>query len=345
MTLTGVGGKNTSSASQEDGSSSDQGFSIDDGPPEPGKGQCQAAVEDARDAPQAPDTSVIKVHVASDEDVCETPPPRRSLSQVLLDLTSPRAIMMCIARRWPHFLFFAILMGGGVLVAHFFRPQIKSALSWFIEADTSGIPLYTAFSAMAIVCLLPATPMCVAAGYIYGWPGLLIVAVGLSLGAAISFAIVTLGLYCLGLNTLQDKLLAKYPEFKYLRHMISRTPYRALLLARFLYLPSAVMNYGLALIGAPFIPSMISALGISTLFSVPNVYVGVVLKDVDIFAYLDGEATSDADAVAFLPAIIGVVLSCGIGAAFAWKLRAHLIKSAQPPQRPQTAKPPTTMSL
>lgn len=234
--------------------------------------------------------------------------------------------LMCFARRWPLWLFLIALVGVGALVKHFGWSLIKSVLTWFTQAGVGGSALFVALCGLWLVCLLPKTPLCVTAGYVYGWAGILVLTAGLPLGAMLSFAIVTSVRHCLGVAHLQERLLTKYPELQLMHSMMSTQPWRALVLSRLLYVPTPMKNYGLALLDAPLVPFVFAAIFSTLLFGVPLVYVGITLGDIS--AYLDGDvSTSDSGPIVkLLPPIAGVVLSIVVVSAFVRKLRTHLLK-------------------
>jgi uncharacterized membrane protein YdjX (TVP38/TMEM64 family) len=204
--------------------------------------------------------------------------------------------------RWPllRTALLAGLLAAGALLASRggLKPQLLSAAARLQGAGWPGAALYGLAYLPASLLMLPASPLTLGAGFVFGWgPGLVVGALGSTLGATGALlAGRTLG------RPLALRLVRAVPRFEAIARAVERRGFEVVALLRVTPLvPFPVLNY---LLGLTRLPARRFAL--ATLL-------GMLPGNV-LYAYLGASAPRLAEALATpsLPGPAGVVLGLGV---------------------------------
>lgn len=154
---------------------------------------------------------------------------------------------------------------------------LLAAVTAIQDLGTVGAVAYGALYVLATVLMLPATPVTLGAGLLYGqWLGSLVVALGATIGATIAFA--------LGRTLLRDTVegwMAERPSFRALDAAMADQGFKIVFLIRLSpVFPFNLINYGLGLTRVT-LPQYVAA---SFLGMLPGVflfvYIGTTLQSI-----------------------------------------------------------------
>ncbi len=150
-----------------------------------------------------------------------------------------------------------LLVAAGLIivlasVAYFFPlvPALEHVSAWLGGLGVIGAALFAVVIAISSLCLLPASPLIIAAAAVFGFSlGLLSSAVGIILGAASGYFLSRLFLR----KDVADQLKNR-PTFKAIDQAIAEEGWKIVLLLRLCPIPFGLANYLYGLTAIPFLP-------------------------------------------------------------------------------------------
>lgn len=157
----------------------------------------------------------------------------------------------------PNFwkLLVPLALAGGVAIALFFLPPgewlraLKAFSSWIRELGYWGYALYAGIFIVATVLVIPASPLTVAAGFVFGVAhGLAVVMVGATIGAALAFLVAR---YLL--RDAVKALIKRRPRFEAVDRAVAKEGWKiALLMQLSPLVPFNLQNYVFGVTRIPF---------------------------------------------------------------------------------------------
>jgi len=214
----------------------------------------------------------------------------------------------------------------GLFVVKYAQEPLLEVLAWFNEAGYLGCILYIFFVMLWLTLLLPKTSTFLLSGFIYGWLGIPVAICAGMLAAIVSFLIVASVRPC-GLipSDLSKRLRNRYEELSLLGDLMTIRPYRTLILARLLYIATPVKNYGLSVLGVPFLPYCVATFVSTTLYAIPMVYTGLMISNVkEVFT----DGNKKVAIMKILPSIVAGGITVILVLVFVRLLRARLMDEA-----------------
>jgi uncharacterized membrane protein YdjX (TVP38/TMEM64 family) len=212
----------------------------------------------------------------------------------------------------------AILLVAGFLVAVRFLPVgewISSFQSWVKGLGPIGYIVYVLAYVVACVAFLPASPLTIGAGAIFGFvEGAIVVVIGATLGATASFL--------LGRTIMRRKIeewAANNPKFRALDRAIAREGGKIVFLIRLApVFPFTYINFAFGLTG------------VRTLSYVVATFLGIIpvtLAFVYIADAATRTATADMSSTRLIINIVGVIVAIAV-TAFVTRLAMRAVRRA-----------------
>ncbi|GJQ13442.1 hypothetical protein GpartN1_g5233.t1 [Galdieria partita] len=151
----------------------------------------------------------------------------------------------------------SVLGFGGVSLNKYFQEgNLQPLIDWIESFGPLASVVYGSLYFLLEVVCLPAFPLTVAAGYLFGfWKGLVTVSLAGTCASGVSFL---LSRYTL--RTIVQKVSKRYERFKTIDRAISRQGFKIVLLLRLSpILPFAISNYLYGLTSIPFGPYILAS--------------------------------------------------------------------------------------
>eukprot|EP00742_Colponemidia_sp_Colp-10_P009466 GILJ01010322.1.p1 GENE.GILJ01010322.1~~GILJ01010322.1.p1 ORF type:complete len:264 (-),score=22.30 GILJ01010322.1:189-947(-) len=187
-----------------------------------------------------------------------------------------------------------------------FRNGVLSFAEWLRQEEWKGGLIAFVVLTVAVLVCLPCTFIELLIGFIFGWWGLPISLCGKQIGSVVAFFIAR--------NLLASdvqKTLREFPKIQVIDRALAENQVRMMLVARFMWIPIAIKNYGLSLLNVRFWVYFWCTLVASIPYSVAFMYMGSTAKHlVDV---MDGHASLPVTEIVFMViGIVSIVLFIGI---------------------------------